>query len=192
VVFVGAQKRNCVCTRHVQVVDSKEKYIPLMKIAAAVLLLTASLAVPATAHADCGDPDQSACTGPVPTVDQIVGIMAELTDPNIPAVNKGNVITPPLTAEEAATIDDHLHRMQSVNILPLSFVVTDIEPAPNDLAGATLSTTGSFHQYTRPGPIVLIDQDGHWLITHDTAMTAMNAFWSNATRRKPVVPGNSF
>jgi hypothetical protein len=30
---------------------------------------------------------------------------------------------------------------------------------------------------------VLVDQGGHWLITHDTAMTALNAFWHNATRR---------
>ena len=35
-------------------------------------------------------------TGPVPTVDQVVAIMSELTDPNIPAVNKSNVITPAL------------------------------------------------------------------------------------------------
>jgi hypothetical protein len=45
-----------------------------MKIAAAAVLLAASLAgitAPATAHADCGDPDQPACTGPVPTVDQV-------------------------------------------------------------------------------------------------------------------------
>lgn len=109
--------------------------------------------------------------------------MSELTDPNIPTLDKSNVVTPPFTSEEAATIDDHLHRMQAVNIVPLSFVVTDIEPAPDNLAGATLATTGSFHQYTRPGPMVLVGQDGHWLITHDTAMTAMNAFWYNATRR---------
>jgi hypothetical protein len=46
-----------------------------MKIASAALLLAASMAVPAAAHADCGGPDQSPCTGPVPTVDQVVGIL---------------------------------------------------------------------------------------------------------------------
>ncbi len=115
--------------------------------------------------------------------------MSELTDPNIPAADKGNVVTPGFSPEEAATIDDHLHRMQAVNIVPLSFVVTDIEPAPDSSAGATLATTGSFHQFTRPGPIVLVDQNGHWLITHDTAITVMNAFWYNATRRRPIVTG---
>jgi hypothetical protein len=50
-----------------------------MKIVVAATLLAASLTVPATAHADCGDPGQDPCTGSVPTVDQVVGIMQQLT-----------------------------------------------------------------------------------------------------------------
>ena len=65
-----------------------------MKIAAAALLLAASLTVSATAHADCGQDGQPACTGPVPTPDQVAAIMNELTDPNIPAVNKSDIVTP--------------------------------------------------------------------------------------------------
>ena len=60
--------------------------------------------------------------------------------------------------------------------LPEHFVVTDIQPAPNNFAGATLATTGSFHQVSAAKPIVLVDQGGHWLITHDTAMIALDAF----------------
>jgi hypothetical protein len=70
-----------------------------MKIVTAALLLAASLAVPATAHADCGDPGQASCTGPVPTVDQVVAIMAELTDPNKPAASKSDAITPGFAPE---------------------------------------------------------------------------------------------
>jgi hypothetical protein len=141
-----------------------------MKIAAAALLLAAALAVPATAHAD----------DPVPTVDQVIAIMAELTDPNIPAARKTDIVTPGFTLEEAGAIDDHLNQMR--DNLPLPFVVTDIEPAPNNFAGATLATTGSFHQVSQPKPIVLVNQHGHWLITHDTAMTALDAFWYNENR----------
>jgi hypothetical protein len=71
-----------------------------------VAALLVGLAAPA--HADCGDPGQDPCAGPVPTADEVVGIMQQLTDPNIPAVNKGNVITPPFSAEEAATLDHQL------------------------------------------------------------------------------------
>jgi hypothetical protein len=143
-----------------------------MKIVVAPMLLAASLAgiaAPATAHAD-----------PVPTTDEVVAILAELTDPNIPAANKANIVSPGFSPEEAGTIDDHLNQMR--DNLPLPFVVTDIEPAPNHFAGATLATTGSFNQVSAAKPIVLTNQGGHWLITHDTAMTALNAFWFNANR----------
>jgi hypothetical protein len=160
----------------------------LSSIAAAALI-----ASPATAYADCGDPGQDPCTGPVPTVDQVVAIMAELTDPNRPTGSKSGVVTPGFSPDEAGTIDDHLHRMDAVHIVPLPLVVTDIEPAPNNFAGATLATTGSFHQISVAKPIVLVNQHGHWFITHDTAMTAVNAFWYNATRYEPhavvVYPG---
>jgi hypothetical protein len=158
-----------------------------MKIVTAALLLAASLAVPATGHADCGDPGQDPCTGPVPTVDQVVGIMQQLTDPNIPAASKGNIVTPGFSPDEAGTIDDHLHRMNAVGLLPLHFVVTDIQPAPNNFAGATVANTGSFRQITPAGPIVLVDQGGHWLLTQHSAMSAMDAYWYNANRTAPVL-----
>lgn len=108
--------------------------------------------------------------------------MTELTDPHKPATAKGDIVTPAFSPDEARTVDDHLRRMGAVQIVPLTFVVTDIEPAPNNFAGATLATTGSFHQVSKAKPIVLVNQHGHWFLTHDSAMTAMNAFWYNARR----------
>ena len=67
-------------------------------------------------------------------------------------------------------------------ILPLPFVVTDIEPAPNNFAGATVEITGWYRQRTNPHPIVLVDQGGHWLITHDTAMPEMDVIWRAAEK----------
>jgi hypothetical protein len=145
-----------------------------MKTVAAGMLLAASLtvvAVPATAHAD-----------PVPTTDEVVAVLAELTDPGIPAANKGNIVTPGFTPEEAGTIDDHLNRMNAVRLLPLPFVVTDIEPAPNNFAGATVETNGGPRQGRRPRPIVLVDQGGHWLMTHDSATEETDGVWRVANR----------
>jgi hypothetical protein len=148
------------------------------KLSIATTLAAALIASPATAYADCGDPGQPICTGPVPTVDQVLAVLAELTDPDIPAVNKANIVTPGFSPDEAGTIDDHLNRMRRQ--LPINFVVTDIQPAPNNLAGATLET-----QSTNPRPIVLVDQGGHWLITHDSAMTELDVFWRAANRYRP-------
>ena len=157
------------------------------KLSVVTTTAAALIVSPATAYADCGDPDQPPCTGPVPTVDQVVGIMQQLTDPNIPAANKGNIVTPGFTPDEAGTIDDHLHWMDDV--LPLPFTVSNVQSAPNNYAGATVQSTGSYHQYTPPGPIVLVQQNGRWRITHDTAMAALAAFWHNATRPRPVHVG---
>ena len=163
-----------------------------MKTVAAAMMLAASLTVvaaPATAHADCGDPGQPDCTGPVPTVDQVVAIMAELTDPNIPAVNKTDIVTPGFSPDEAGTIDDHLSRMNAHGgTLPLNFVVTDIQPVPNNSAGATVTTVGSPRQHGPARPLVLVDQGGHWMITHDSAAYQLEVFWSVARRHIAVIP----
>jgi hypothetical protein len=152
-------------------------------------LVSALIASSATAYADCGDPGQDPCTGPAPTVDQVVGIMQQLTDPNIPAASKGNIVSPGFSPEEAATIDDHLRRMNAVvGELPLPFDVTNIQPAPNNLAGATMSVPYGY-VFTPAGPMVLVDQGGHWLITHHSAMALMDTFWYNANRRPGVIGG---
>ena len=172
-------------------IDSKHSYSPRMKTAvAAILLAIASLVTPAAAHADCGDPGQDPCTGPVPAVDQVVAIMAELTDPNRPAVSKADVVTPGFSPDEAGTIDDHLHRTDAAGLLPYNFVVTDIVSAPANFAGVTVTVTGSFNQASAPQHIVLSDQGGHWLITHDAAWTMLDHFWYNAHTRMPYVNGN--
>jgi hypothetical protein len=159
-------------------------------VVAAAILLAASLAgiiTPATAFADCGDPGLDPCTGPVPTVDQVVAIMAELTDPNKPSASKTDIVTPGFDPEEAGKNDDHLHRMDVAGLLPLPFIITNIQPAPNNFAGATMQTGGSFHQSSAPGPIVLVNQNGHWLLTHHSAISSLNAFWHNATISVPIV-----
>ena len=144
------------------------------KLSVATTLAAALIPTPAMAYADA-----------VPTTDKVVAVLAGLTDPNIPAANKTNVVTPGFAPEEAGTIDDHLNRMNAFGgILPLPFVVTDIEPAPNDSAGATVEITGSFRQRTNPHPIVLVDQGGHWLITHDTAMAEMDVIWQAAEHKE--------
>jgi hypothetical protein len=148
---------------------------------AVAAIFAASITAP-TAHADCGDPGQDPCTGPVPTVDQVVAILAELTDPNKPAVDKTNIVTPGFGPDEAGTIDDHLTRPTAFHYLPYDFVVTDIEPAPANQAGATVVTTGGYRHRTGPAPVVLINQNGRWLITHDTAVTELDRLWQ-ATQR---------
>jgi hypothetical protein len=156
------------------------------KLSLATPLAAALIAAPATAYADCGDPDQPPCAGPVPTVDQVLAVLVGMTDPDVPAADKTNIVSPGFSPDEAGTIDNHLTRMKVFGgILPLPFHVTDIQPAPNNFAGATVEVNGWYRQSTNPHPIVLASQGGRWLITHDTAVAEMDVIWRAAERSMP-------
>src|SRR3984957_4922928 len=114
-----------------QMIYSKQRWGPRMKTAvAAVLLAVASLVPPAVAHADCGDPGQDPCTGAVPTVDQVVGLLSELTGSDRPAASKGDVVTPALDPQQAKRLDFYLNANSAKGNLPMGFTATDIQPAP--------------------------------------------------------------
>jgi hypothetical protein len=144
-----------------------------MKTIAAAILIAASLAVPATAHADCGDPGQDPCIGPVPSVDDVMAIMGELTDPNIPAAKKGDIVTPPFDDRQARGVDAILNYCQTWGMLSVPFIVTDIQPAPNNMAGATVSNPRTWHLRAGGGPVVLVKQGGRWMMTSETAYNAV-------------------
>jgi hypothetical protein len=151
--------------------------------AAALIVAPATVVTAPPAYADCGDPGQDTCTGPVPTPDQVDAALTQLTDPNIACQDKTNLVTPGFSPDECGTVDDHLNRLKARGLLPFNFVVTDIQPAPNNFAGATVAVpTGPYH--TPPGPIVLTDHGGRWLITNDTAMTLLDTLWR--TNRRPI------
>jgi hypothetical protein len=150
--------------------------------AAVSVAIAGAIVTAAPAQANCEDPGQLPCPGLVPTADQVVAVMAELTDPGKPAASKTDIVTPGFSPEEADAINDHLNQTNADGLLPYTFVVTDIQPAANNFAGVTVTVTGSFNQHSAPQPIVLADQGGHWLITHDSATTMLNNFWKNANR----------
>ena len=144
----------------------------LSVVATVTAIAAALIATPAPAYAE-----------PVPTTDEVVAVLAGLTDPNIPAANKTNIVAPGFSPDDAGIIDDHLHRMDAFGgLLPPDFVVTDIQSAPTNLAGATVETTGGYKHATNPRPIVLVNQGGHWLITSDTAMPVLDAIWRAGQR----------
>jgi hypothetical protein len=152
-----------------------------MKSIAAAMILAASLTGPATAHADCGDPGQDPCTGPVPTVDQVVALLSELMDPNRPNADKNDVVTPDLSPESIGFLDTYLDgRLNAHGDFPYEFVVTDIQPAPNNFAGATVATHANGHpSWTRPWPIVLVNQSGRWLLTRKAAISLVSEVWTH-------------
>jgi hypothetical protein len=154
-----------------------------MKTVVAATLLAASLAVPATARADCGQDGQPACSGPVPTVDLVTAIVNEVADPNIPAANKNDVVTPPFNDDQAQKFDTMLYFMRIEGELPIGFTVTDIQPAPNNTAGATVSNPPTWVENEGTAPVVLVLQNGRWMITHQTAVGRMAQLYNDKKKR---------
>jgi hypothetical protein len=146
------------------------------KLSIATTLAAALIASPATAYADCGDPGQDPCTGPVPTVDQVVALLSELMDPNRPNEDKNDVVTPDFSPESIGYLDTYLDgRLNAHGDFPYDFIVTDIQPAPNNFAGATVATHANGHRTTtRPFPIVLVNQSGRWLLTRKSAINSVS------------------
>jgi hypothetical protein len=145
-----------------------------IKLPALATLTMALFVSPATAHADCGDPDQPPCTGPVPTVDQVAAIMSELTDPNIPAVNKSDIVTPAFDGDLGQKFDRLLGDVGFWGrVIPRDYTVTDIEPAPNNMAGATVTHGATWGERSGGLPVVLQYQDGHWMITRKAAYNSV-------------------
>jgi hypothetical protein len=144
------------------------------RITAASALLATLIATPGTAYADCGQDGQPACTGPVPTPDQVAAIMNELTDPNIPPANKSDIVTPPFDDNQAQRLDKMFGAVQFWGgVVPRDYNVTDIQPAPNNFAGATVSHGPTWGEHGGGEAVVLQLQNGHWMITRDTAWGAI-------------------
>ena len=78
--------------------SSEQRRMNWTKLSVAITPAATLIASSATAYAD-----------PVPTTDEVLAVLAGLTDPNIPAANKTNIVTPGFAPDKAGTIDDHLN-----------------------------------------------------------------------------------
>jgi hypothetical protein len=77
----------------------------------------------------------TACADPVPTTDEVLAIMAELTDPNIPASNKGDIVAPPCPTPIGIARLIAKHRKRRVRAYPVFPVYQLGAVAGNGLCG---------------------------------------------------------
>ena len=110
-------------------------------------------------------------------MDQVAAIMDRLTDPNVPAPDKSDIVTPAFT-------DDELHKVDCMNQRhpggPLDRHRHPI--CAQQLRGGYRGQTPGW-RVPRPDPIVLVDQNGHWMITHRSAYYLLTYFYIQANQR---------
>lgn len=127
-------------------------------------IVTTTLACAPGAHADPGPPPGA----PVPTAEQVTAILNQLTDPAIPDADKATLVEGGLSPDEMSQNDQGLAKLDRHHALPFAFTVTDVQPAINNLAGVTAALTGPRQPVPVIRPLVLVDHDGTWQLTHDS------------------------
>lgn len=123
-----------------------------------------ALACAPGAHADPEPPPGA----PVPTAEQVAAILNQLTDPNVADTDKAKLVDGGLSPDELGQNDQGLAKLVRHHALPFTFTVTDIRPAINGLAGVTAALTGPREPFPVIRPLVLVDHDGTWQLTHDS------------------------
>ncbi|MFL0180323.1 hypothetical protein [Mycobacterium sp. SMC-15] len=128
------------------------------------VILAAILACAPAAHADPAPPPNA----PVPTAEQVAAILNQLTDPEVPDTDKATLVEGGLLPDEMSQNDQGLAKLARHHALPFTFTVTDVQPAINNLAGVTAALTGPRQTVPVIRPLVLVDHDGTWQLTHDS------------------------
>lgn len=119
----------------------------------------------------------------------MAAILGQLTNPGTADPDKAKLVEGGLSPDELSQLDQDLNTLSTRGELPFAFNVTDIQPAPNDLAGVTVSLTGPRAPIPVIRPMVLVDHQGAWQLTHDTydpTFTDMVQFVVQRSGRRPA------
>ncbi len=110
----------------------------------------------------------------VPTPDQLTGVLNSLADPNVSFSSKGNLVQGGIGGMEAHVADKKLQKAAKNGDLPLSFDVTNIQPAAAGSATADVAVSGP----KLPSPVtqnVTFVNQGGWVLSRASAMELLQA-----------------
>jgi hypothetical protein len=119
---------------------------------------------PATAGAD------------VPTPDVLVGLLNNLQDPSVPFASKSNLVEGGVGGVEGHYADKKLQQAAARGSLPLTFNISNIQPAGPGAASASVTATGPRLAPTTEN-ITFVDQGG-WKLSRTSAMTLIQSVQS--------------
>jgi hypothetical protein len=112
----------------------------------------------------------------VPTPDQLATVLNTLQDPGVSFANKGYLIEGGIPFP--ASIADHeLQKAAAKGSVPLTFNITNIQPAGPAAASASITATGP-HLAPTVENLTFVDQGG-WKLSHDSAMTLIQSIRSS-------------
>jgi len=128
----------------------------------------------AVAPAVFGTPLPLDPAAPIPTADQLTGVLYGLANPAVPFASKGNLVEGGIGRLEARTADALMRNAVAKGQTPLSFTVSGITPAGPGAATADVTASGPAMPPATQN-ILFVDQGG-WKLSRSSATTVLSMF----------------
>lgn len=109
----------------------------------------------------------------LPSPDDLANVLNSLQDPSVPFANKDNLIQSGVGAVEGRVADRKLQKAAQDGELPLSFNISNIQPAgPGAVTADVAASAPNLAPTTRN--VSFINQDG-WKLSRSSAMTLLQS-----------------
>ncbi|MBV9353354.1 MAG: hypothetical protein JOZ23_17775 [Mycobacterium sp.] len=113
-------------------------------------------------------------TANLPTADQLTTVLNNLADPSVPFANKSGLVEGGIPAGQAHLADHEINKAAKNGELPLTFNVSNIQPAGANGASAAVAISGPKLQPPVTENLTFLNQ-GSWMLSHDSAMMLVQA-----------------
>jgi len=129
----------------------------------------------------------------LPSPDALTDVLNRLADPNVPGINKMNLVEG-ATAESAATLDKFINALRDNGYLPMSFVANNVawsDKNPPDAAATITVHTARGNSGKFTFPMEFVPFQGGWQLsrkTGDMLLALGNSPATSAPAPEPAPP----
>jgi hypothetical protein len=110
----------------------------------------------------------------LPTADQLSTVLTSLANPNVPFANKSGLVEGGISPVEAHAADHALQKAAKRGQLPLSFNISNIQPAGAGSATADVAVSGPKLTAPVTQNVTFVNQGG-WVLSRSSAMSLLQA-----------------
>jgi hypothetical protein len=105
----------------------------------------------------------------LPTASQVSGLLTSLTDPSVSFADKGNLVQGGISGMQAHVADGELQKAAKNGDLPLTFNVTNIQPAAPGSATADVAFSGPKLSTPVTENVTFVNE-GNWILSRHSAI----------------------
>ena len=110
----------------------------------------------------------------VPSVDQLMGLLNGLANPNVPFGSKSGLVEGGVGIVEGRTADRLVDNAVEDGYFPLSFSVANIVPAGPSAATATVTASGPQLAPTTQ-TVTFVNEGGRWKLSEESGLALLSA-----------------